>query len=185
MRRQQRNRDRARAGDRARDDQGQPAAAAEKSAQQSEFFMFGVFRDEALRGRRQPEIGHAADQQHPSPSINVDAEFEAAHPAREQDLRDKCDRRAGHADDEGRARKTPYQRRVAAVGKKRIPRATARLISSPQGKEDDRRQELRQWKREDRRQYERQTERGACSEPIDATRTSAPPPHGRARRSDR
>src|SRR5579863_9685643 len=45
-------------------------------------------------------------------------------------------------------------------------RPTAPLICSPHGTEDDRRQD------------ERQTGRGACSEPIDATNTSAPPPAG-------
>ena len=100
--------------------------------------MFGVFGDEALRRRGEPEIGHAADQQHPGPGINVDAEFEAAHPAREQNLRDKGDRRRGHANDESGAGKTPHQRRVAAVGEQRMgPRHRAVDLFAPR---DGRRQ---------------------------------------------
>ena len=57
-----------------------------------------------------PKIDHAADQQHPGPGIDVDAEFEAAHPARQQDLRHEGDRRADHADDECCAGKAAHQR---------------------------------------------------------------------------
>ena len=111
--------ERADAGDRRRDDQRQPAAAAEKTAQQRQMLVFGVFGNEPLRGRAEAEIDHAADEQHPSPGIDVDAEFEAAHPAREQNLRAEGEKRADHADQKGRAGETPRQRGVAAVGKER------------------------------------------------------------------
>ena len=58
---------------------------------------------------REAEIDHAAEQQHPGPHIDVDAELERAHPAREQHLRQidqrgarrgsgmRCRRRAARA----------------------------------------------------------------------------------------
>ena len=46
-----------------------------------------VFRNEALRGGGEPEIDRLPEQQHPGPDIDVDAELEGAHPAREQHLR--------------------------------------------------------------------------------------------------
>ena len=47
-----------------------------------------------------PDVGQRADHQHPGPHIDVDAEFEAAHPAREQHLRHEREQRAGDADQE-------------------------------------------------------------------------------------
>ena len=100
--------------------QCQPAAAAEKAAQQSEAFLLGIFGDEALRGRAQSEIDHAADQKDPSPAINVNAELEAPHPARQQNLRHEGERRADHPDEKGGAGEPPHQRGIAAVGKQRV-----------------------------------------------------------------
>jgi hypothetical protein len=48
--------------------------------------VLGVFGDEALRRRAKPEIDHGAHQQQPGPAVDEDAEIEAAHPARQQDL---------------------------------------------------------------------------------------------------
>src|SRR5208282_3942501 len=68
--------------------------------------MLGVFGDEALRRRAEAEIDHAAEKQHPGPGIDVDAEFKTAHPARQQDLRDKGDQRADDTDEIARTRST-------------------------------------------------------------------------------
>src|SRR5256885_11059490 len=38
--------------------------------------------NEALRRGGEPEIDHAAEEEHPGPHVDVDAEFERAHPAR-------------------------------------------------------------------------------------------------------
>ena len=73
-----------------------------------------------VSGEAEAEIDHAADEQHPGPGIDVEAEFETAHPARQQDLREKGNRRADHADEEGGAGETPHQRGIAAVGKQRV-----------------------------------------------------------------
>ena len=59
--------------------------------------------NDALRGERQAEMDDVADHLQPGPGIDVDAELDAAHPARQQDLRQEDDHRAGDADDEGRA----------------------------------------------------------------------------------
>ena len=45
-----------------------------------------IFRNEALGRGGEPEIDNVAEQQHPGPDIDVDAELEAAHPARQQHL---------------------------------------------------------------------------------------------------
>ena len=80
-----------------------PAAADQEAAQPVEVVALGVFGNDALRGERQAEMDDVADQQQPGPGVDVDAELDAAHPARQQDLRQEDDRRAGDADDEGRA----------------------------------------------------------------------------------
>ena len=108
-------------GDRRRDDEREPAAADEKAAQQRELLMLGIFGDEALRRRAEPDIADAADQQQPGPGINVNAEFEAAEPARQHDLRHEGQERGDDADDEGGTGETPHQRRIAAAGKQRTP----------------------------------------------------------------
>jgi hypothetical protein len=79
--------------------------------------VLGVFGNEALRGGAEAEVDHAADQQHPGPGVDVDAEIEAAHPARQQNLRDEGEQRADHADEEGGAGEAPRQGGVAAVRK--------------------------------------------------------------------
>ena len=103
-----------------RDDAGaadrEPAAAREIAAQQIERPALGVFRHEALRRRRQAEVGKVADQQHPGPDVDIDAELEASHPAREQDLRCIDQRGADDADEESSARHLLRNRAVAAVG---------------------------------------------------------------------
>ena len=150
---------RAETGDAGGDASREPAAAAEIAAQQRELAVFGVFGNEALRGRAEAEIDHAADQQHPGPGIDVNAEFEDAHPSRQQNLRDEGDGRADDADKKGRAREPPHQRGIAAVGKQRMHAgdAAAEPRAAP------------------RRRAPRAQSRSACSEPIDATKTSAPP----------
>ena len=95
----------------------EPAAADEKAAQQSELLVLGIFGDEALRRRAEPDVAEAADQQQPGPGINVNAEFEAAEPARQHDLRHEGQERGNDADDEDGAGETPHQRRVAGAGK--------------------------------------------------------------------
>ena len=118
-------------GDRP-EQQREPAAAAEKSAQQGEPLIFHVFGDEALCRRAETEVDHTADQEHPGPGIDVDPEFETAHPPRQQDLRHEGDRRADHPDEESRTREAPHQRRVAAVGKERVrPRDRAVNLPAP------------------------------------------------------
>ena len=136
------------------DEKREPAAADEKAAQQRELLMLGIFRDEALRRRAEAEVGNAADQQQPGPGVNVNAEFIAAEPARQNDLRH-----------EGQERQTMRMMK-AAPARRRIseelpppansarPRAIAPLSSACQAVS--------------------QCERGACSERIDATTTSAP-----------
>ena len=120
VRRQQKHRGCAENSDAGGDAGREPAAAAEIAAQQRELAVLGVFGNEALRGRAEAEIDHAADQQHPRPGIDVDAEFEDAHPSRQQNLRDKGDGRTDDADKKGRARQPARQRGLAAVGKQRM-----------------------------------------------------------------
>ena len=62
-----------------------------------------------------PEIGQVADHRHQRPDIDVDAELEAAHPAREQDLRQVDQAGAEHADQERRAGDPLRDRAVAGV----------------------------------------------------------------------
>ena len=87
-----------------RDDGGDgerdPAAAGEEAAQQRMFAAGAILRNDLLRGCRDAEIHHAAEQQHPGPDIDIDAVIRAAHPARQQDLREIGERCAEDADDE-------------------------------------------------------------------------------------
>src|SRR5450759_4422695 len=101
--RKPRHADRANNADRRGDAEGEPARGCKKSAQPVEGLEFGVFRNEAPRRRRQAHVGERADHQHPGPHIDVDAEFETAHPACEQDLAGKREQRAAD----------PYQKNVS------------------------------------------------------------------------
>ena len=56
-----------------------------------------VVRDEADGAHGEPEVGQAAEYQHPRPHEDVDAVLVAAHPAREHDLRDVKQGGAGTA----------------------------------------------------------------------------------------
>ena len=94
----------------------EPAAAGEKSAQHVEPACAGVFRDEALRAGGDAEIDQPAEEQHPGPHIDVDAELERAHPAREQHLAAVEQRGARDADQERGARGALRARAVRAVG---------------------------------------------------------------------
>jgi hypothetical protein len=75
-----------------------PATAGDEAAQAVEIAVLSVLRNIALCGDRQTEVQNITDQQHPSPGIDVNAEFETAHPAREQDLRQKDDACAADPD---------------------------------------------------------------------------------------
>ena len=94
----------------------EPAAAGEESAQHVEPACAGVFRDEALRAGGDAEIDQPAEQQHPGPHIDVDAELERAHPAREQHLADVDQRGARDADQERGAGGALRARAVRVVG---------------------------------------------------------------------
>jgi hypothetical protein len=77
--------------------------------------------------KRCGRIGDAERAQHaekadPGPGIDVDAEFEASHPARQQHLAEIDDPGAGDADEEGAAGEALRRRMVAAVG---VPRRDA------------------------------------------------------------
>ena len=94
--------------------------------------MFGVLGNEALGRRAEPEIDDTADQHHPGPGIDVDAEFEAAEPARHHDLRQEGEQGADDANDESGAGETPGDRGVAAVGDKGAqPRHGAAQFHAP------------------------------------------------------
>ena len=95
--------ERAYHSDRRRRGEDDPAAADQEAAQSVEITALGVFRDGALRGQRQSEMDDVADHLQPGPGIDIDAELDAAHPARQQDLRQEDDHRAGDADGEGGA----------------------------------------------------------------------------------
>jgi hypothetical protein len=87
--------------DRGRRRKDDPAAADQEAAQSVEIVALGVFGDGALRRERQAEMDDVADHLQPGPGIDVDAELGAAHPARQQDLRQEYGHRADNADDEG------------------------------------------------------------------------------------
>ena len=92
-----------------RDADREPAAAGNEAAQQREQSAVAVFRNEALRRGAEPEIDRLSDHQHPGPDIDVDAELEGAHPAREQHLRAESQDGAADADQEHCAGKTLHQ----------------------------------------------------------------------------
>ena len=92
------------------DPESDPTASADEPTQQSDKAALAVFRNETLRGGSEPEIDGLAEQQHPGPDIDIDAELEAAHPAREQHLRAECQKRAGDADHEDGAGKALHQK---------------------------------------------------------------------------
>ena len=90
------------------------AAAEQKAAQQIERAAFAVFRNEALGRGAEPEVERLADQQHPGPHIDIDAELEAAHPARQQHLRPVGQHRARHPQHEDGAGQALHQHVGAA-----------------------------------------------------------------------
>ena len=106
-----------------RDDGGDgerhPAAAGEEAAQQRVLAAGAIFRNDLLRRCRDAEIHHAAEQQHPGPDIDIDAVIRAAHPARQQDLREIGERCADDADDEDRAGQPPGDGGLAGAAKQR------------------------------------------------------------------
>ena len=106
-----------------RDDRGHrkrhPAAARQEAAQQRVLAAGAILRDQFLRRRRDAEIHHAAEQQHPGPDVDIDAVIRAAHPAREQDLRQIGERRTDDADDENRAGQPPGQGGFAGTSQQR------------------------------------------------------------------
>ena len=100
--------------------------AAEIATQQREPLVFGVFGDEALRGRAEPEVDDATDQQQPGPGIDVDAEFEAAEPARQHNLRNIGEQRGDDPDDEGGA----GERRTSDISLPSANNARTRAIAA-------------------------------------------------------
>ena len=115
------------------DDKGHPAAAGEKAAQQRVFAAGAIFRNDLLRRRRDAEIHHAAEQQHPGPDIDIDAVIRAAHPARQQDLREIGQRRADDADDEDRAGEPPGHARLRWSRQRATAASIAAARSAPAG----------------------------------------------------
>ena len=109
-RRQQFDQAREQQRDHAGNAEGEPAAAGQKAAQQRVLVARAVFRNQLLRRRRDAEIHHAAEQQHPGPDIDIDAIVGAAHPAREQHLRKIGQACADDADDEDGAGEPPRDR---------------------------------------------------------------------------
>ncbi|MCZ7643302.1 MAG: hypothetical protein M5U33_12305 [Pseudorhodoplanes sp.] len=110
-------------GNRSADAEGQPAARGKIAAQMRALAALGVLRDETLGGGGEPDIDERADQHHPGPDIDENAELAAAHPAREQDLQCIGKARAADADGESRPGHALGDRAVGAVGE---PGAQAR-----------------------------------------------------------
>ena len=108
-------------GGRDRNADGEPAAAGDIAAQEVIELALAIFRDEALRSGREPEIERLTEQQHPGPDIDVDAELEASHPACEQDLRSVGEHRAGDADQEHRAGEPLHHQAIGVAGPRREP----------------------------------------------------------------
>ena len=97
----------------------QQAAADEKAAQAVEVAAGAVFRNEALRRRADAERAQHAEEADPRPGIDIDAELEAAHPARQHDLAHEQDAGADDTDQERAAGDALGGRMVAAVGEPR------------------------------------------------------------------
>ena len=74
--------------DRDRDADREPAAVDDEAAEQVDQSALAIFRNEALGGSGETEVERLADQQHPGPDVDEHAEFEGAHPAREQHVGD-------------------------------------------------------------------------------------------------
>jgi hypothetical protein len=104
-----------RAGDDA-EAEAQPAASRQEATQAVEVAAGAVFGNEALRRIGDAQRAQHAEEPDPGPGIDVDAEFEAPHPARQQHLAEIDDRRAGDADEEGAAGEALRRGMVAAVG---------------------------------------------------------------------
>ncbi|HEX6720964.1 MAG TPA: hypothetical protein VF107_05315, partial [Burkholderiaceae bacterium] len=103
-RRQREDRGRAEERERGRKPEGDPAAVDQEAAQRVDLVVVGVFGNESLRDQRQAEMHGVAGEHEPGPHRDIDAEVEAAHPARERDLRKEGDAGAGDPDGEGHSR---------------------------------------------------------------------------------
>ena len=101
------------------DRKGHPAAAGQKAAQQCVLAAGAILRNDFLRRSRDAKIHHAAEQQHPGPDIDVNAVIRAAHPARQQDLREIRQCGADDANDKNRAGEPPGQRGFAGAAQHR------------------------------------------------------------------
>ena len=95
--------------------EAEPAASREEAAQAVDIAAGAVFRNEALRRIRDAQRAQHAEEADPGPGIDVDSEFEAAHPAREEHLAQIDDAGADDADQEGAAGEALGGRVVAAV----------------------------------------------------------------------
>jgi len=91
-------------------------AAGKEAAQAIEIAAGAIFGNEALRGRGNAERARHAEKADPGPDIDIDAEFEAPHPAREQHLAQIDDAGACDSDDEGGAGRALGGRAIARVG---------------------------------------------------------------------
>ena len=92
--------------------QHEDAAGDENAAQFRHQVLLAEFRDEADDRGVEAEAGEVAGDHHGDPDQHEDAVFEAAHPARQQDLADEGDGRAEDADREGDER---HAARLAAL----------------------------------------------------------------------
>ena len=97
------------------DSDREPAARRDVPAQQVDHATFAIFRNEALCGGGEAEVERLADQQHPGPDIDVDAELEGAHPACEQHIGRIGQQRCGDADQEHGAGKPLHQQLVGVA----------------------------------------------------------------------
>jgi hypothetical protein len=107
--------------------EAQPAASRQEAAQAVEIAAGAVFGNEALRRIGDAQRAQHAEEADPGPGIDVDAEFEASHPARQQHLAEIDDPGAGDADEKGAAGESLRRRMVAAL------RAMKQLRSTPPG----------------------------------------------------
>src|SRR5262249_12942753 len=76
-------------------------AAEQEAAQAAVVALRAVLGGEALGGRRDAARRPHAEESDPGPHIDVDAELEAAHPARQHHLGQIDDGGAGDADEKG------------------------------------------------------------------------------------
>ena len=78
--------------------------APNQSAQMVVVAGLAIDRRQADRSQVQAEMRHGSQNEHPCPDENVDAVLRAAHPARENDLREVKQAGAQDADGEGKER---------------------------------------------------------------------------------